>query len=266
MYLRQIVRIGCRCWALLACIVVLLSAGATARAQQTQPFSHIDAAAQSLLNQAIQALGGPAFLGFKTLSTQGRAFSIMDGVTAGFVQYQSAFEFPDKRRLSYGLGKSKSVTLINNGDQGWEVDRYGLIEQPPKEIHAWRLANRYSLENLLRLRVREPGTLIQAGGEDFVNNLPAKIIDIVDSRQVEVKVYLSEETHLPIRITYRLMDPSTHEWDDYADVYASYREAQDVQTAMHLVRYHNGERVAETFRTQARYNQTYASGYFQAGP
>ncbi|MGH9470331.1 MAG: hypothetical protein ACRD1N_08315, partial [Terriglobia bacterium] len=87
-----------RCSVLPAFIVMVLSAGAAARAQQTQPFSHIDPAAQALLNQAVEALGGSAFVGFKTLSTQGRAFSLIDGVTAGFVQYQSAFEFPDKRR------------------------------------------------------------------------------------------------------------------------------------------------------------------------
>lgn len=248
-----------------SCIVflMLLLISGGAYSQQTQPFSHIDSAAQALLNQTIQALGGPAFAGFKTLSSQGRAFSIMDGVTAGFVQYDSAMRFPDQRRLSYGLGKSKSVTLINDGDHGWEIDRYGLIEQPDKEIRAWQLANRYSLENLLRLRVHEPGTLVQAGGEDFVDNVPVKIIDIFDSRQADVKVYVDQRTHLPVRVVYRVMNPDTHQREDYADAYANYREVQGIETPMHLVRYHNDERVAETFRTMVRYNETYPANFFQ---
>ncbi|MGH9397188.1 MAG: hypothetical protein ACRD18_10110 [Terriglobia bacterium] len=230
------------------------------------PPSQINPAAQALLQQSIQALGGPAFIDFKTMSSSGRAFSIADDVMKGFVQYQSATEYPSKRRLSYGLSKkSKAVTLINNGSQGWELDRYGLIEQPPKEIRAWELANRYSLENLLRLRVREPGMLIQKGKQDFVDNFPAQIVDMVDGRQVQVKLYLSTATHLPMRIVYRILDQQTHQWNERADIYSDYRAVQGIQTAMHLTSYLNGDRVAETFRSKVQYNETYPSGFFQPG-
>ncbi|MGH9407237.1 MAG: hypothetical protein ACRD3D_15560 [Terriglobia bacterium] len=246
-------------------IVLLLMPFVSGRAQNPSgPPSEIDPAAQALLNRAIQGLGGPAFLGFRTMSTQGRAFSISDGVTQGFVLYQSWSEFPAKRRLSYGLAKrSKAVTLINDGDQGWELDRYGLIEQSPKEIRAWRLANRYSLENLLRVRARETGVLIQKGGDDLVDNHPAQILDIVDSRQVAIKLYLDSQSHQPVEIAYRIMNPETHEWDEYSDIYSDYQSVGGVQTATHLVRYLNGDRVAETFRTQIRYNETYPAGYFE---
>ncbi|MGH9378927.1 MAG: hypothetical protein ACRD1I_09010 [Terriglobia bacterium] len=230
------------------------------------PPAQIDPAAQALLNKTIQALGGTAFLNFKTMSSNGRAFSISDGMTQGFVLYQSSTEYPSKRRLSYGLSKkSKAVTLINNADKGWEMDRYGLVEQSPKEISAWRLANHYSLENLLRLRVREPGTLVQTGGQDFVDNFPVLILDIFDSRQVEIKVYLSNATSLPVQATYRVLNPETHEWDDYTDIYSDYQAAQGIQTPMHIVRYSNGNRVAETFRTRVRYDDPYPAGYFEPG-
>ncbi|MGH9326262.1 MAG: hypothetical protein ACRD2B_06185 [Terriglobia bacterium] len=247
-------------------MVGLLFSGANLDAQhRAVPPSYINPAAQALLSQVTQALGGTAFLSSKTLETQGRAFSLMDGVTQGFVQYESTVKFPDERRLSYGLNRSKAVTLINNGNQGWELDRYGLIEQSEKEIRAWRLANRYSLENLLRVRIHEPGTLIQKGGQDFVNNRPALIVDIIDARQVDVKLYVNSVTYLPIQITYRLMNPETHYWDDYTDVYADYQEVEGVQTPMHLVRYVNGDRVAETFRTRVRHNQACPPGFFQPG-
>ncbi|MGH9435322.1 MAG: hypothetical protein ACRD06_04920, partial [Terriglobia bacterium] len=157
-----------------------------------------------------------------------------------------------------------AVTLINNGSQGWELDRYGLIEQPPKEIQAWRLANRYSLENLLRVRIQERGMLIQKGKQDFVDNLPVQIVGMVDARQVQIQLYLSS-ADLPVRIAYRMLDPETHQWNEYADVYSDYQSIDGIQTAMHLTRYLNGDRVAETFRSQVRYNQTYPAGYFQPG-
>ncbi len=252
--------------ALCSCGMALWAASSLHLASAQKPFataSQIDPAAQALLNEAIQALGGPAFLNFKTMNTVGRAFSITDGVTAGFVHYESEEEFPDKRRLAYGLGKRKEITLINNGSHGWEIDRYGLIEQTDKQIRAWRLANRYELANVLRRVIHEPGTLVQNGGQDFVNNQAAAIVDILDARQADVKLYLDTGTHLPIRIAYRLLNPRTHEWDDYVEVYADYQQIQDIDTPMHLVRYVNGERAAETFRFHAQYGETYPPGTFQ---
>lgn len=260
-----------RAWLFAAALPALLLLLRPAAMGQTRPANsagplppaHISPDGQALLDKTIQALGGPLFLDFKTMSSKGRAFSISDGATQGFVLYQSAAGFPDKRRLSYGLSKkSKAVTIINNGDQGWELDRYGLIEQSPKEIRAWRLANRYSLENLLRVRVHQPGSLVQSGGQDFVDNQPVLVLDIFDVNQVEVKAYINQATGLPLQVTYRVLNPDTHQWDDYADVYSDYLPAQGVQTPMHLVRYENGNRVAETFRTQVRYNDPYPTGYF----
>ena len=236
------------------------SGNATAAA--ASPASHIDPKAKAILDRTLQALGGPAFMEFKTMSSEGRAFSIADGVTAGFVYYKSAMDYPDKRRLAYGFGRSKPIILINNGAKGWEIDRYGLVGQKDKQIKNWRLANRYSMENFLRLRMHEPGSLVLTGGQDFVDNLPANILDIYDSRHVEVKLYISSLNSLPIRITYRIQDPQSLDWDVYADSYTDYREIGGVETPMHLIRYVNDSRVAETFRTVVKYDVTFPANYF----
>ncbi|MGH9354992.1 MAG: hypothetical protein ACRD10_02570 [Terriglobia bacterium] len=247
----------------LAVIAVLALQPALAQAQRLPPASHVDPAAHALLDQAIRALGGPAFLNFQTVSTEGRAFSISDGVTNGFVHYESDEQFPEKRRLSYGLGKKKEITLINNGDQGWEIDKFGLIEQTGTQIDGWKRANRYGLASLLRRVSHEPGTLIQNGGQDFVENQAAAIVAIMDVRQVDVKVYLDNQTHLPIQVAYRLLNPATHEWDDYVEIYADYQRVQGIDTPMHLVRYVNGDRAGETFRFRVQYGQTYSQSIFQ---
>ncbi|MDE3180455.1 MAG: hypothetical protein KGM47_12445 [Acidobacteriota bacterium] len=245
-------------------VIVAVGVGQAGGAQRAASLpTQINPAAQALLDQSIQALGGQAFIDFKTMTSEGRVFSIADGVLQGFVHYTSAEEFPDRRRLSYGLSKkSKAVTLINNGDNGWELDRYGTIQQPQKEIRAWRLANRYSLENLLRLRIREPGMLIQMGKQDFVDNLPVQIVEMADARQAQIKLYLNISTHLPLQIGYRILDAQTHQWNEYSDIYSDYQTVQGTQTAMHIIRYLNGDRVAETFRSEVRYNETYPASFF----
>jgi hypothetical protein len=227
------------------------------------PTSTVDPKAQALLDQTIQTLGGQAFLGFKTLTTTGRSFSISDGQTTGFVTFESQVEYPDKRRFAYGLGKKKPIVLINSGDQAWEVDRMGLTHQTPEQARRWKITNTYSLENLLRLRVRESGVLVQEAGSDFIENLATRVLDIHCTNRVDVKLYLNKANLLPVRISYRVQDPKTLEWDEYADIYGDYRTLQGIQTPMHISRFLNDERVSETFRGTAKYDEVFPASLFQ---
>lgn len=220
----------------------------------------VNPAAKELLEKAVQAMGGPAFLGMKNQTTHGRVFSIADGATAGFAKFESTVEYPDKRRFAYG--DNKNVILVNNGERGWQVDRFGVIRQEPEQVRRWRIANRYSLENMLRNVIHEPDLLIQDGGADFVDNLPARVVEIVDGDQVRVKLHLHRTNYRPIRITYRVQDPETREWQDFADVYGDYREIQGIQTPYHITRFMNGRRFGETFRNSAEYNRDFPPNYF----
>jgi hypothetical protein len=246
-----------------ACFLVFLIAHAGAGMPQNPASSlpHVDPKAQQLLDQVIQALGGPAFLHFKTLTTKGRIFAISEGATSGLAPYESSVEYPDKRRFSYG--KNPPVILINNGDNAWELDRYGLTSQLPEQVERWKVSNRYSLENLLRLRIHDPGLLIQESGVDFVDNVPTHVLDIIEPQGITVKLDLSRQSLLPTRIRYRALDSKTHDWDDYTDVYGDYRLIQGIQTPMHITRYANDERVSEIYRNFAKYDQTYPADYFR---
>ena len=224
------------------------------------PVSRIDPQARQVLDRAIQALGGPAFLHAKSLTTKGRAFFFQDGETAGMEPFQSWVLYPDKRRFSYG--KTKPVILINNGTQGWELDRYGLIAQPDQQLKGWVLANRYSLESLLRLRINEPGVLIQRGKADFMDNVPVQGIEIMALGGISVRLDLHRQTSLPSRISYRVRNVKDNAWDEYSDAYADYRMIDGILTPMHITRYLNEQRIGETFRNFARYNEDYPANYF----
>lgn len=274
--------VGCRLWAptswryVLATLGFLLSAhcpillaqapGPSSVPKSAPPSalpSRIDPKAQELFDQTIAALGGPAFLQAKSQTTRGRIFAISEGVTAGFAPFESTVEFPDKRRFSYG--KSKPVILFNDGERGWQLDRYGMIRQPPEQLRRWKIASRYGYENVLRKLIHEPGLLVQDAGTDFVDNLPARVVEITDAQQAQVTFFVHAVKHLPIRITYRLLNPETHEWDEYAEVYGDYRDTEGIQTPMHVTRFLNDERYSEVFRNSAEYNTAYPANYFAPG-
>lgn len=222
----------------------------------------IDPKAEQILNRTIQALGGPAFLNFKTQTTKGRTFAIHDETTSGLAPFQSYIQYPDKRRFSYG--KTLPVILINNGDKGWEIDRYGLISQPLEQVQRWIVSNRFCLENLLRLRINDPGVLVQVGGVDFVDNAATQGIEITEPGGTVTRLDLNRQTFLPTRITYRVRNPKTGDYDDYSDAYADYKMIEGIQTPMHISRYLNDERSGEIFRNTATYNEEYPPNYFTA--
>jgi len=228
----------------------------------TRPAGHVDPQARQMLDRTIQALGGPAFLNDKSLTSKGRAFFFQDGETAGMEPFESWVQYPDKRRFSYG--KTKPVILINNGDKGWELDRYGLIAQPDGQLQGWILSNRYSLENLLRLRINQPGILIQLGKADFVDNAPTQGIEITEPGEIAVRLDLNRKTFLPARINYRVRNVKENAWDDYSDAYADYRLLDGIQTPLHITRYLNDNRIGETFRNFAKHNEDYPPNYFTA--
>jgi len=250
---------------LMAAQGVRLGAGQAASQPAAVPSSpspsHIDPKAQLVLDRVIQALGGPAFLKVKRLTTKGRIYSITNEATSAFAPFESYFEYPDKRRFSYG--KNPPVILINNGDQAWELDRMGQTTQLPEQIRRWKISTTYSLENLLRLRIREPGVLIQPGGVDFVDNVATQSLDMVDAQGTELKLDLNRQTFLPVSVTYRVRDPKTGDWNDFADVYSDYKNVDGVMTPMHIARFLDGDRVSEVFRSFAHYDDDYPPTYFQ---
>ena len=237
----------------------------SAPAAAPAPPSRIEPKAQQILDRTLQALGGSAFLSFKTLTTHGRAFTVYNGAAQGFVYFDSQVEYPDKRRVSYGLGKkNQPIVLINNGSTGWEIDRMGVVPQEPADLQRWKIGNRYSLENLFRLHLRSLGVLIQTAGVDFVDNLPVDVLEVIDAEQAEVKIDVNKQDALPLEITYRSWNSKTEDWDEYSDTYSDYQRFQGVATPMHITRSLNGRRVGETFRSSALYNDAYASGLFAA--
>jgi len=140
----------------------------------------------------------------------------------------------------------------------------GLIVQPDQQIQNWRLANRYSLENLLRLRINEPGVLIQMGKVDFVDNLPVQGIEIFAAGGTNVRLDLDRQTFLPSRISYRVRNVKEEAWDEYSDSYSDYKMLDGMQVPMHVARYLNGDRVGERFRNYTKFNEDYPPKYFTA--
>jgi hypothetical protein len=88
--------------------------------------------AKQIIDQAIQALGGQAYLNITDMKSEGRAYSFHHGEpnSLGIVFWRFR-KFPDKDRIE--LTKKRDVIQIYNGDKGYEITYKGVRDLEPKD-------------------------------------------------------------------------------------------------------------------------------------
>jgi len=155
---------------LLPCVIFGASLTISVGAQQGPPLpSHTSTAAgpaipldqenvgkaKALLDKAIQALGGGAYLGMRDMQQEGRTYSFHHGrPTSNGVQFWRFVEFPDKERVE--ITKQRDVAMLYNGDKGYEITYKGPHPIEPKDVTDYLRRRRFSLDVVLRKWTTDP--------------------------------------------------------------------------------------------------------------
>ena len=145
----------------LAPTLLLLVFAQICAGQPETPSPTPDDKADKIVQQAIQAMGGQAYLsvqtsigrGFFTEYTDGRS-----GVPARFVDY---IAYPDRERTEFKGGGNRTIQT-NDGDGGWLFDAAALTlkDQTPLQVAEFKAGLRTGLENLLRGWWRKQGATL----------------------------------------------------------------------------------------------------------
>src|SRR5438477_8892433 len=113
--------------------------------------------ARTVLNQAIQALGGEAYLNWKDMTQEGRGYTFHHGEpnSLGTVFWRFK-KFPEKDRIE--LTKKRDVVELYNGDNGYEITYKGVRNLEHKvELDPYLRRRHFSLEMVLRQWLNQPG-------------------------------------------------------------------------------------------------------------
>ncbi len=210
--------------------------------------------ARALLEQAIQALGGQAYLNIRDMQQQGRTYSFHHGRPSGsgalfwrFVQY------PDKERLE--VTKERDVAYVYAGDTGYEVTYKGPHAVEKKELEDYLRHRRFSLEMMLRVWINDPGVALFYDGNTLAGNLAAQQVTLINSKDEAVKLFFDIDTHLPLKKSYSWRDPVDKERDIEEEVYDNYKLVQGVMTPYSFTRYYNGDMQSQRFINSIQFNQ-----------
>jgi hypothetical protein len=116
---------------------------------------------------------------------------------------------------------------------------------------------------ILRMRRNEPGIIFESRGSDIWSNMPVEKVDITDSENRVVTVYLHRTTKLPVRQVSIRRDPETKDRIEDTVIYTKFRDAGGgVQWPYNILSERNGEKVFELFSESVTVNQNLTDELF----
>jgi hypothetical protein len=259
-------RMGAHCIAafLLCCAV----AGGAETAQER---------GKRVINEAIQALGGDAFLRMQDRVESGRAYSFYRGQLSGlsvahvYTRYLEPPNppVPDKLELRERetYGKQEEDVLLFRPDGAWEITFRGAQPLPDERVTRYQDSTLRNILYILRARLNEPGLSFYSQGMDFFDNRPVEIVDITDAHDLTVTVYFDRSSKLPVRQVYKRKNPDYNDFDTEVTLFAKYRDVGGgVQWPLNIRRDRNGEKVFEMYSESVVINQGLKDSLFELPP
>jgi hypothetical protein len=218
--------------------------------------------ARTILDQAIQALGGQAFLSFRDLTQEGRRYSFHRGrpnsLGTLFWRFQ---KYPDKDRIEFT--KQRDVIRIYNGDKGYEVTYKGVHNVEMKDdLEPYLRRRHYALFIVLRGWINEPGVALFYEGQTVAAQKQTDKVTIMNAKNEAVTLFFDIETHLPVKKTFTWRDPTDKERNVEEEIYDNYRSVQNIMTPFDNTSFFNGDMSAQSFLTSASYNRNFDDSFF----
>ena len=218
--------------------------------------------ARQLLDQMIAALGGQAWLTYRTTEQQGRSYSFFQGrpSSAGTL-YWRFYQYPDKERRE--LTKQRDVVYIYNGNKGYEKTYKGTAADEDKTVQEVLRRRQHSLEVVLREWMKDPKTVLFYDGQSVADQQMVDVVTILNKDNDQLSIGIDIHTHLPINKRFTWRDPDKYKVEDET-IYGNYRKVQGIETPFTVTSKRDGEINGQNFLTHAEYNTTFAPGFFDA--
>jgi len=247
----------------LALVGVSFASPVAMRAQEDELLMPEESAAKAkqLLNQAIDALGGAAYLNVHDTTCTGRIGTFdHSGQLTGFGQFID-YTIPPWKERQENLPK-RNIIEVYNGDQGWELDRGGVSNAPQVDLAAFQATVKKDLDNILRHRIHEPDMTFRYGGTDVIDGWQADWVELIDGENRTIRIAFQTSTHLPVRKTSDNNDPKTHLRMKEIEYYSNYHPINDIQTAYQVTRERNGIKIFQVFFDKCEYNTNLSDSLF----
>jgi hypothetical protein len=243
-------------------ILIILTAGLSFAAETAEQRG------KRVVDEAIAALGGDAFLRVQDRVESGRAYSFYNGRISGlsiaaiYTRYLSHPGPPVIGRLeveekeAFGKEENSGFVLFTDKPEGWDVTFRGARTLDDERLASYIDNTLHNVFYMLRKRMNEPGFSYYSKGSDLYENRPVNIVDITGGDDVTVTVYFDGFTKLPTRQVHKRRNNEYHDFDTLVSAYAKYRNVGGgVQWPLDIRRERNGDKIYEMFSESVEINK-----------
>lgn len=200
-------------------------AAATARAETAKDRG------KRILDKTIEALGGDAFRNLATITEIGRAYSFYRDQISGLsvARIYTKYLDPDNkggiRELQRQvLGKKQEDSVIFTTSEAYDVTYRGAKPLSDEQVSRFRDTTQHDIFYILRERLAEPGIEFEGAGIDVVENQPVETVDIYDSENRNVRLWVNSDTFLPVKQRFYRWDPLINDRHEEVTRYTKYRK------------------------------------------
>lgn len=244
----------------LAALLVLAQAPAAPPAGSAAPLPS-DPRAQKLLDQMVQALGGNLWLNRHDIYMEGRTAAFYQNAPTGIdTPFWDFRRLPDLERIEFT--KKRDDVMLFNATSGYEITYKGKKELPRDQLDDYFRRRHHSVEDVVQNWLKRPGTVLVYNGIGMVGRHLTDKITVLAADNDAVDLELDQETHLPLRRSYKYRNLQFKDWDQDSEEFDDYHTIQGLPTAFSITRYHNGDMQNQRFLTKVIYNQTPAPEIF----
>jgi hypothetical protein len=227
-----------------------------------------------IVDEALKAMGGEKFQNMRNRVEGGRAYSFYREQLRGlavakiYTRYadppKEAPELPSQfERQAFGKDQDVIVLFTNDG-KGYTLTYRGAKPLPEDRMLRYNESTLRNVLYIFRMRMHEPGLILQSAGTDIIDNMPVELVDITDSQNRVVRVAFHASTKLPVRQVMEYRDPKTKERFEEVTYFSKWRDVADgIMWPYHMERQRNGEKIYEIFSDSVHVNESLGDELFR---
>jgi hypothetical protein len=221
--------------------------------------------AQKLFQEAIQAMGGEAFLKVADMVSEGHYFMFdPQGESSGLIKYSDSTKLPDKSRFELGNKKKDlDITVFNlEKKEGWILEgQKPTREATPEETKRFKDSVNHSIDNIFRFRYQDPQNKLFYLGPGEGHDVTLEMVKLIDPENDEVILYFDRISKLPAKAEFRRINRKGVR-QQIVNEFSQWHMIQGVNTPMRIDGYMNGRREFQQFILKIAYNNSLKDSFF----
>ncbi len=234
-----------------------------APSEQPKAAAKVDEKAVSVIERAVESLGGRAYLDVKTIVSRGYFTPFREGAQGLPVSFLDYMVFPDRERTEFKGGGSKGIET-HMGDDGWifEGKAKKLSDLTPEQVSDFRLTLRTSLDNVLRGWWRAAGASLSYVGRreaGLARRNEVVRLKYPDGFEVEFEFDAKEGT--PAKVNYKKQN-AEGETVEEEDRYAQFIAVGPVRAPFIIDHYRAGVQSSRVNYDEVEFNRAVPDSLF----